>query len=122
MNADQTQPNLPCLDWRSSAYETTPIADLQSFAEQCPAARTDVGYSILTREWGRPVMFTDRPITVYHIPETLSPYLAESTKQPLLTRHGPEHASLRSMLPRVLRAPATVALRPQIPATALRVA
>lgn len=114
MSADETQPNLPYLDWRSSEYETAPIAYLQALAGQCPVARTEVGYAILTREQGRPVMRADLPISVYHIPESISPYLAERTKQPLLTRHGPEHASLRSMLTRVLRTRVIEALRPQI--------
>ncbi len=114
MSADDTQPSIPYLDWRSPEYETAPVAYLKTLAEQCPVARTEFGYAILTREQGRPVLRADLPISVYHISEAISPYLAERTKQPLLTRHGPEHARLRSMLTRVLRARVIEALRPQI--------
>jgi cytochrome P450 len=114
MSADDTQPRIPYLDWRSTEYEIAPVAYLKTLAEQCPVARTEFGYAILTREQGRPVLRADLPISVYHISETISPYLAERTKQPLLTRHGPEHARLRSMLTRVFRTRVIEALRPRI--------
>lgn len=114
MSADDMQPDIPYLDWRSPEYETAPVAFLKALAEQCPVARTEFGYAVLTREQGRPVMRADLPISVYHIPESISPYLAERTRQPLLTRHGPEHVRLRGMLTRVLRARVIEALRPQI--------
>jgi cytochrome P450 len=114
MSSDQTSDALPELNWRSPEYEQAPIPYLKELARSCPVARTEFGYAVLAREEARPVLRADLPISVYHIPETISPYLAERTKQPLLTRHGPEHTDLRSMLTRVLRTRVIEALRPQI--------
>ena len=114
MSADPCPYALPRLDWRSPAYEQAPLAHLQALAESGPFAQTELGYAVLTRNEARPVLRADLPISVYHIPETISPYLAERTKQPLLTRHGPEHTALRSMLTRVLRARVIDGLRPRI--------
>ncbi len=112
MSADETR--LPQLDWRSREYELAPLPYLKDLAGSCPVARTEFGYAILAREEARPVLRADLPISVYHIPEAISPYLAERTKQPLLTRHGPEHTALRAMLTKVLRTRVIEALRPQI--------
>ncbi len=114
MSSDQISDALPKLDWRSPEYEQAPLPYLKELAQSCPVARTEFGYAVLAREEARPVLRADLPISVYHIPEAISPYLAERTKQPLLTRHGPEHTELRSMLTRVLRTRVIEALRPQI--------
>jgi cytochrome P450 len=114
MSSDQTSDALPELNWRSPEYEQAPIPYLKELAKSCPVARTEFGYAVLAREEARPVLRADLPISLYHIPETISPYLADRTKQPLLTRHGPEHTELRSMLTRVLRMRVIEALRPQI--------
>jgi cytochrome P450 len=114
MNSDTTPKSLPCLDWRGADYENAPLEHLRAIAEKGPIARTDLGYAVLTRDEARPVLRADLPISVYHIPEAVSPYLAERTKQPLLTRHGPDHTALRSMLTRVLRSRVIDGLRPRI--------
>lgn len=111
---DQPQPTYPRLDWRSAEYETAPLPYLRQLAGKCPVAHTELGYAILAREAARPVLREDLPISVYHIPESISSYLAERTRQPLLTRHGPEHVALRAMLTRVLRTRVIEELRPQI--------
>ena len=102
------------LDWRSPPYEEAPLDYLKALAAAGPVAETDLGYAILTRQEARPVLRADLPISVHHISESISPYLAERTKQPLLTRHGPEHVALRSMLTRVLRSRVIEGLRPRI--------
>lgn len=122
MRADEAQPNVAYLDWRRSEYEAAPVAYLQPLAEQSPVARAEVGYAILTRGPGRPVMRANLLISLRNIPETIGPYLADRTKQPLLTWQDPEHASLRNMLTRVQRSRAIEALRRQIPTAALRAA
>jgi cytochrome P450 len=114
MSSDRPTDELPRLDWRSPAYEQAPLACLKALAEAGPVARTELGYAVLAREEARPVLRADLPISVYHIPEAISPYLAERTKQPLLLRHGPEHTQLRAMLTRVLRTRVIETLRPQI--------
>ena len=107
---------LPRLDWHSREYEADPLEHLKGLAEAGPFAQTELGYAVLIRDAARPVLRADLPISVRHIPERISPYLAERTKQPLLTRHGPDHAALRAMLTRVLRARVIDGLRPRIAA------
>jgi cytochrome P450 len=114
MSAEKCPFARPHLDWRSAAYEAAPLEYLKALAETGPYATTELGYAVLTRQEARPVLRADLPISTYHIPAGISPYLAERTKQPLLTRHGPEHTALRSMLTRVLRARVIEALRPRI--------
>lgn len=114
MSSDTSSNDLPKLDWRSPDYEQAPLACLKALARNGPVARTERGYAILTREEARPILRADLPISVYHIPEAISPYLADRTKQPLLTRHGPEHTRLRAMLTRVLRTRVIEELRPPI--------
>jgi cytochrome P450 len=114
MSASKCPMALKRLDWRSAEYENDPLEHLKALAEAGPFATTEFGYAVLTRQEARPVLRADLPISTYHIPETISPYLAERTKQPLLTRHGPEHTDLRSMLTRVLRARVIDGLRPRI--------
>jgi cytochrome P450 len=114
MSAEKCPFALPRLDWRSAEYESAPLQHLKSLAETGPYATTELGYAVLTRQEARPVLRADLPISTYHISDTISPYLAERTKQPLLTRHGPDHVALRSMLTRVLRARVIDGLRPRI--------
>ena len=75
------------LDWRSDEYREAPLSCLKKLAESGPVALTDIGYAILSRDDARPVLRADLPISLYHIPEAASPYLAERTKHPLLVRH-----------------------------------
>src|ERR1700722_7348363 len=103
MSSDASSHDLPKLDWRSPEYEQAPLACLKALAEQGPVARTERGYAILTREEARPILRADLPISVYHIPEAISPYLAERTRAPLLTRNEQEPRGLPPWLPRVLR-------------------
>jgi cytochrome P450 len=114
MSADKCPFAPPRLDWRSAAYENAPLEHLKALAATGPYATTELGYAVLTRQEARLVLRADLPISTYHIPPSISPYLAERTKQPLLTRHGPDHTALRSMLTRVLRARVIDGLRPRI--------
>ncbi len=114
MSSNDIAQTLPRLDWRSDEYKQAPLSCLKKLAESGPVALTDLGYAILSRDEARPVLRADLPISLYHIPEGVSPYLAERTKHPLLVRHGQEHTDLRSMLTRVLRSRVIEALRPRI--------
>src|SRR5205823_1747274 len=79
-----------------------------------PIACTATGYAVFSRQEAEPALRQDFPISTYHIPASVSPYLAERTAEPLLTRHGPAHAHLRRILTRILRARVLEALRPEI--------
>jgi cytochrome P450 len=114
MSSEKCPFALPRLDWRSPEYAAAPLDHLAALAQTGPFAQTELGYAVLTRNEARPVLRADLPISTYHIPEAISPYLAERTKQPLLTRHGPDHTALRAMLTRVLRARVIEGLRPRI--------
>ncbi len=105
---------MPELDWHSPAYENDPQGTLKSLAEKNWAARTDIGYAVLGRDQAREILKADVPISTQHISETVSPYLADRTKEPLLKRSGPDHVRLRGMLGRVLRSRVIDDLRPQI--------
>lgn len=106
--------SLPKFDIGAEQYRSNPIAYLGDLSGQCPYAKGDNGYVILRRKEARPALQLDIPISVYHIPAEISPYLAERTKEPLLTRHGPEHVDLRMMLTKVLRDRVIEDLRPRI--------
>ena len=114
MNAKDLVQSLPRFDWNSEEYKEAPLSCLRKLAESGPVAVTDLGYAIFSRDEARPVLRADLPISLYHIPEKISPYLAERTKHPLLVRHGQEHTDLRSILTRVLRSRVIEELRPHI--------
>ena len=106
--------SLPEFQASAEEYKSNPIGYLEDLSRQCPYAKSGRGYVILRRKEARPALQMDIPISVYHIPAETSPYLAERTKEPLLTRHGPEHVKLRMMLTRVLRERVIEDLRPRI--------
>ncbi len=114
MSAEELLSTIAAFDWHSGAYEKDPIGSLKALAGEGWIARTELGYAILSKEQARPFLKADLPISLYHIPSAVSPYLAERTQKPLLTRHGPEHARLRSILTRVLRSHVIEELRPEI--------
>jgi cytochrome P450 len=117
MSEQAAADSIPNLDWRGAEYEADPLGVLRDIATIGDIAKTELGYAILGRDLGRMVAREDLPISVGHIPPAISPYLAERTKTPLLTRHGPEHVQLRSILTRALRAQMIETLRPAIRAT-----
>lgn len=114
MTTDSEAAKYPTFAWQDEAYREAPIAFMNEMARKCPYAVTETGLTILRRDEARQVLRRDLPISVYHISEEVSPYLAERTKEPLLTRHGPEHAELRKILTKVLRAKVIDGLRPRI--------
>jgi cytochrome P450 len=117
MNEGPAGKIVPNFDWRSPRYEADPLAVMREIATESDIARTEIGYAVYTRDLGRSVAKEDLPMSLNHIPVSISPYLAERTKTPLLTRHGPEHVALRSILTRALRAQVLESLRPVIRAT-----
>ncbi|WP_226583196.1 cytochrome P450 [Acuticoccus sediminis] len=114
MTDDATTDDMPVLRWEDEQTSENPIAFLTDLASKCPYASSDKGLAVLRREEARDILRRDLPIAVYHIPEEVSPYLSERTKEPLLTRHGPEHLALRKILTRVFRGHVLETLRPRI--------
>jgi cytochrome P450 len=114
MSDSKDHPAIPGLDWRSAEYERDPKGHLLGLARRCPVARTDMGYAVLTKDDARAILKEEVPISTRHIPESISPYLAERTKEPLVMRAGPEHVKLRSMLGKVMRSRVIEDLRPTI--------
>ena len=106
--------DLPEFDWKSPQYQADPVGVLREAARAGDLARSPLGYAVFSRERARPVLKEDLPVSLFHIPADVSPYLAERTRTPLLTRHGPEHRRLRSMLTRVMRGQVIDTLRPTI--------
>ena len=105
---------MPKFRWDDEQASEKPIEFLTELASKCPFATSDTGLAVLRREEARHILRRDLPIAVYHIPEDVSPYLCERTKEPLLTRYGPEHLELRRILTRVFRGHVLDTLRPRI--------
>jgi cytochrome P450 len=114
LSSNNVVQSLPRFDWNSDEYKEAPLSCLKKLAERGPVAVKDLGYAICSRDEARPVLRADLPISLHHIPEAISPYLAERTKHPLLVRHGQEHTDLRSILTRVLRSRVIEELRSRI--------
>ncbi|MBJ3775620.1 cytochrome P450 [Acuticoccus mangrovi] len=110
----KSEDKLPSFGWDDKEYRDAPVAFMGDLAKKCPFATTETGLVVLKRNEARHILRRDLPISVYHIPEEVSPYLAERTKEPLLTRHGPEHAELRKILTKVFRTRVIETLRPRI--------
>ena len=105
---------IPDLDWRSDEYLKDPRGHLADLARRHALARTDAGFAVLGKDEARTILREEVPMSTRHIPESVSPYLAERTKEPLLMRAGPDHVRLRSMLGKVMRSRVIEDLRPRI--------
>lgn len=110
--ASKDQPG--AFDWHSEHYQEDPLGVLRDLSAKGDLARTELGYAVFSRDLARSVTREDLPMSVGHIKDSISPYLSERTKTPLLTRHGKEHAALRGILTRALRAQVIESLRPSI--------
>ena len=80
---------IPDLDWRSEEYLKDPRGHLADLARRHALARTDAGFAVLGKDEARTILREEVPMSTRHIPESVSPYLAERTKEPLLMRAGP---------------------------------
>jgi cytochrome P450 len=105
--------SLPALDW-SGEYQRDPSATVSELRARSSIARTDTGYVVLTGAEAPAVLRQDFPISTYHIPASASPYLAERTKEPLLSRYGPQHRELRRILTRLVAGRLVEKLRPEV--------